>query len=42
MRIRNNWTLEEIKNIYFKPLLDLIFVAATVHRENDAYGEVQV
>ncbi len=42
MRIRNNWTLEEIKNIYFKPLLDLIFEAATVHRENDAYGEVQV
>ncbi len=39
---RNDWTLEEIKNIYYKPLLDLIFEAATIHRENKAYSEVQV
>ncbi|MES2432029.1 MAG: biotin synthase BioB [Bacteroidota bacterium] len=39
---RNNWTLAEIKDIYYKPLLDLIFEAATIHRQNKAYAEVQV
>ena len=42
MVIRNNWTLAEIENIYNRPLLDLIFQAATVHRQNKAYSEVQV
>ncbi len=42
MRIRNDWTLDEIKNIYYKPLLDLLFEAATIHRENKAYSEVQI
>ncbi len=42
MVIRNNWTLSEIENIYNRPLLDLIFDAATVHRQNKAYSEVQV
>mgnify|MGYP000982407869 CR=1 FL=1 len=42
MNIRTNWTLSEIKNIYERPLLDLIFDAATVHRQNNAYAEVQV
>jgi hypothetical protein len=42
MTIRNNWTLEEISAIFNKPLLDLIYEAATVHRENKAYAEVQV
>ena len=42
MVIRNNWTLAEIENIYNRPLLDLIFEAATVHRQNKAYSEVQV
>lgn len=40
--LRNDWTLEEIKDIYYRPLLDLIFEAATVHRQNKAYSEVQI
>lgn len=40
--IRNNWTKEEISEIYSSPLLELIFKAATVHREYHATGEVQV
>jgi biotin synthase len=39
---RHNWTLAEITEIYHSPLLDLIYRAATVHRENKAYAEVQV
>ncbi len=42
MTVRNNWTLEEIQEIYNRPLLDLIFEAATVHRQNKAYSEVQI
>ena len=42
MKIRTDWTLEEIKEIYSKPLLDLIFEAATIHRQNKAYSEVQI
>jgi biotin synthase len=42
MVIRNNWTLSEIENIYNRPLLDLIFDAATVHRQNKSYSEVQI
>ncbi len=30
--IKNNWTLEEIKEIYHSPLLDLVYQAAAVHR----------
>src|SRR6201989_2755126 len=40
--IRNNWTKEEIAEIYHKPLLDLIYDAATIHRENKDYSEVQI
>ena len=42
MTIRTNWKLEEIREIYERPLLELIFVAATVHRQNDSYSEVQI
>jgi biotin synthase len=42
MTVRNNWTLHEIQDIYNRPLLDLIFEAATVHRQNKAYAEVQI
>ncbi len=42
MNIRTDWTLEEIREIYNRPLMDLLFEAATVHRENNAYGEVQI
>lgn len=40
--IRNDWTLEEIKAIYNKPVLELIVEAATVHKQYQATGEVQV
>lgn len=42
MTLKNNWTLAEIENIYNQPLLDLMYQAATVHRENKAYAEVQI
>jgi biotin synthase len=40
--IRNNWTLEEIKALYNTPLLELVFKAATIHREYNDTAEVQV
>jgi biotin synthase len=40
--IRNDWTLEEIQEIYNTPLLELIYRAATVHRQHNETGEVQV
>lgn len=40
--IRNNWTREEIATIYHSPVLDLIYRAATVHREHNDPQEVQV
>ncbi len=42
MTIRNNWTIEEISQIYNTPLLELIYKAATVHREYQDTAEVQV
>ncbi|MET0244705.1 MAG: biotin synthase BioB [Flavitalea sp.] len=40
--VRNDWTKEEIQDIYNTPMLDLIFRAASVHREFEGTGEVQV
>ncbi len=40
--LKNNWTLHEIGEIYNSPLLDLLYRAATVHREHNDTGEVQV
>ena len=40
--IRNDWTIEEIKEIYNTPLLELVYRAATVHRQYNDTGEVQV
>jgi biotin synthase len=40
--VKNNWTLPEIAEIYNRPLLDLVFEAASVHRQNKAYAEVQI
>lgn len=40
--IRHDWTREEISEIYHSPLMELIYRAATVHREHHATGEVQV
>ncbi|MDQ3071716.1 MAG: biotin synthase BioB [Bacteroidota bacterium] len=42
MVTRTDWTLDEIRKIYNIPLMDLIFQAAAIHRENNSYGEVQV
>ncbi len=39
---RNDWTLQEIEGIYNQPLLELIYRAATVHREHNDTAEVQV
>lgn len=40
--IRNDWSIQEIENIYHQPLLELIYQAATVHRQWHKAGEVQV
>jgi biotin synthase len=40
--IRNNWTKEEISEIYNSPILDLMYRGATVHREFHDPQEVQV
>jgi biotin synthase len=39
---RHDWTREEILAIYNSPALDLVYRAATVHRENNDPNEVQV
>lgn len=41
-QIRTDWTLEEIEKIYNKPLLELIYDAATIHRQWHDTGEIQV
>src|SRR5438105_8898264 len=40
--VRNDWTLQEIQEIYNLPLLDLIYRAATTHRQYNNTGQVQV
>lgn len=40
--IRNDWTRGEIAEIYNTPVLDLIYRAATVHRQHHDAAEVQV
>lgn len=42
MQTRNNWTKSEVENIYNMPILDLIYKAASVHRELHDANEVQV
>lgn len=39
---RHNWTKEEIIAIYNKPLMDLLYEAATIHREHHDPNVVQV
>lgn len=39
---RHNWTKEEIVALYNKPLLELVYEAATVHRKHHNPNEVQV
>lgn len=40
--IRNNWTKEEVKEIYNTPVLELVYRGATVHRQYHDPSEVQV
>jgi biotin synthase len=40
--IRNNWTVEEIQEVYNTPLLDLVYRASSLHRKYNDTGEVQV
>ena len=40
--IRNNWTRQEIEAIFQLPVLDLIYRAATIHRQFHDAQEVQV
>ena len=40
--IRNDWTRAEIAEIYHSPLLELVYRAATVHRNYNTSSEVQV
>lgn len=42
IEIRHDWTREEIAEIYNSPVLDLIYRAATVHRQFHKPSEVQV
>ncbi len=42
MNLHTNWTFQEILNVYNKPLLDLVYEAATVHRQNNDPNEIQV
>ncbi len=42
MSLRHDWTMEEIEAIYDRPLLDLIFDASKIHRENFDSQKVQV
>ena len=40
--IRYNWTKEEIEKLYNTPLLELVYAAATVHRENHDAGKMKL
>ncbi len=40
--VRHNWTKEEILEIYNKPLMELLYEAATIHRLHHDPNEVQV
>ena len=40
--VRSNYTLDEVRAIYHSPVLELLYRAATVHREHHSAREVQV
>lgn len=40
--IRHNWTKQEIINLYNKPLMELLYQAATIHREHHDPNVVQI
>mgnify|MGYP000887623662 CR=1 FL=1 len=39
---KHDWTKEEIIAIYNRPMMDLLYEAATIHRENHDPNVVQV
>lgn len=41
-RIRHNWTLPQVREIYTLPLLKLVYRAVAVHEEYHPLGEIQV
>ncbi len=42
LKVRNDWTKEEIADIYHQPLLELIYQAAEIHRKFNDPLEVQI
>ncbi len=40
--IRNDWGRDEIREIFERPLLQLVLDAADVHRQQHTFGEVQI
>lgn len=40
--VRHDWTKEEILAIYYKPLMELMYEAATIHRKHHNPNQVQV
>ena len=42
MTVRNDWTLAEVKALFARPFMDLLFTAQTVHRRYQAPNTVQV
>ena len=40
--IRHNWTIDELTSVYNMPLLELVYKAAGIHRQNFDPQEVQV
>lgn len=42
IEVRHNWTKKEILEIYNKPLMELLYQAATIHRANHNPNTVQV
>jgi len=41
-KIRNNWQLDEVMELFALPFNDLIFKAASIHRQNHVNNQVQV
>lgn len=42
MELRNDWSKDEVREIFESPLLELIYKAATIHRQYNDPSEVQV
>jgi biotin synthase len=40
--MRNDWTKEEVQQIYDTPLLDLVFRSASVHRQSHDPTKIQL